>query len=251
MFSLIPNVLNRRVNLRLANGECGIAALPRKSFIFRGNGFYPSATIAFHLFNNVGNGLVFRKHQQYVYMVFSPAYTEHLTASCIDKRSDVCVHLWNMFFIYYRTRCFCVEDDVQVYFAKWLCHINYLLPFQGVVDCFVFLIPGRCPGLTYWWSFRPTLLDLSWTFMEGTIAQKGHWAASPGLHPGFYEPIQSAPWRWKRFAVVLLPLRGVGATFAILPRRCRWADISLAFQAVIICRDIHILLPHLCQKQRL
>ncbi len=112
MLCLIPYICYHRVNLRLADRKCSIATLPCKLFIFQGNGLYPSAAISLHLLNNMRNGFGFRKQNQCVYMVLYPANAEHLTASCIDKCPDVCMHLRNMLFIHHRTRCLCVEDDV-------------------------------------------------------------------------------------------------------------------------------------------
>ena len=74
MFRLITYICFYCVNLRLTDGKRSIPSLPRESLVPWGQCFNPSAAVAFHLLNNVGNGLRFGKHQQRVYMVLCPVH---------------------------------------------------------------------------------------------------------------------------------------------------------------------------------
>lgn len=83
MLTLVIYILKRLVNHGTADGECGITALPFKLLIMRCDGFYPSATVAFHLFHDMGYA-----------------------------------HVHNFLITNLGTRCFDVEYRMYVYFAQ-------------------------------------------------------------------------------------------------------------------------------------
>ena len=67
-------------------------------------------------------------------MVRNASYKQGLTASGVDKLSDVAVNTFQMFLLDRRTGGLDVEDDVEVYFAERLRHDStlLLLPLRGV-----------------------------------------------------------------------------------------------------------------------
>ena len=58
MLLLIFHILNSFINNRLTNRKCRISTLPRKIMILGIERLYPSATISFHLLNQMRNSLI-------------------------------------------------------------------------------------------------------------------------------------------------------------------------------------------------
>ena len=77
-----------------------------------------------------------------MYMVANAVYPNVRAICIVDELPNIGMHPIEIGIEDIWTCCLDVEDNVQIYFAKWLWHIFLLLPFQGEGWLFIFLSPG-------------------------------------------------------------------------------------------------------------
>ena len=118
MLTLVIYILKRLVNHGTADGECGITALPFKLLIIRCDGFYPSATVAFHLFHDMGYAHVLGEQEEDVDMIANSAHLYHVASRGIDQLTNIRMYAFDFPITDLGTRCFDVEYQMYVYFAQ-------------------------------------------------------------------------------------------------------------------------------------
>lgn len=154
MLPLTLHIFYGLVNHRLTDRKRGIFSLPCELPVSVIYGLYPSAAVALCLLNQVCHILVPRQHAKDMNMVADTADTNNLTAGSIDQLADIAMQTVQMFVGYLRAGGLHVEDDMQIYFTKRLCHN---------CDVFAVGVPGVLPWAISFCPFRAMIVCRSVT----------------------------------------------------------------------------------------